>query len=534
MNIRQLDAQISLAVAVDNKLSAAEVQNRLYSSDERLVVAKAARMYWGELRKIRFSPEWEKTDADEKAIVTTWLRAFNFSDGANGVGYTLASNADFTTVETFRCFECGDFQIEVALDDLEDPTCPECGGEMDFVPVVPKEWATPTDPAALDLPYAAGSRITRINRDGEITTVELSGIDANDEFYQAQRSGYDRDDYGQGELNDDHNTRDMAENWAEYLEPVGLGEFYASTDWQALRQAYQEVFSMADELVRYWAPNAPDSLVWHSGSDEYDYTCLNPQQRWAFIVEHIRPYLEDAWETAIYLYTKDQALNAVGLAMIVHRFVSATRFSREEMVTMTKAVPWLSHVDWTPQGRSFFEFMVHYQDELDELIEDGGTEIVTPSGAEEQRTVDTWAAKFEAELEEHWKYQAMLRKPVEVENGVKIWAGTWTGIGDVAYNLAYLQAVSVLNKAEAEAAATYAKTHARWAANDAWVVGANDAGLVMSNKTTVPWLKAANGARLPVPHGQKEGVLKSMRSLWVTQIANRPAIEAVGLKVKAA
>jgi hypothetical protein len=497
--IRSLDAQISLMVASATKISKTEVRNRLFSNDEgSLVVAPAARVYWGDLRKVKLSPEFAELDAPDQVLVNAWLRAFNFSDGQFTVGYTLKSNEEWTYIERWTCKQCGTFEIEFAFDDLDDPECPACGGEMEYVPAI-EEYATRADDMDSMLPY---------------TTVE-----ENEQFYDAQRGGYGYDDYGQDpDRWDDTDSRDPNEEgaWAEYLEPKGMREVYASTEWRALRKAYQTWIAQADALIK------------RKG--------IQPREKWGYVASHVRPYLEEVWDKAVGLYLNGD-INTVAMALVVHKMVSATKFSREEMVEMTKIVPAKSHVDGTPLGISLFRWMQDYREELDDILEDGEDLDLAPRFYnEEQRVADEWAAYFERELTEHWKWQAKLRKPVLVENGVKIWASQFTGIGDVAFNLAYLHAMAAeLPKPEAEKAAYDAKRAARWSPNDAWVVDASASGLVLNNRSTMPWIAAAQ-VKLAVPMFQKERVLNTLRSLWVKtdpKYDTRDLIALVGQHIKA-
>jgi hypothetical protein len=513
--VRSLDAQISLMVASASKISKNEVHDRLFSNDEgmTLTVAPAARAYWDDLRKIKLSPEFKDLEFFEQELVKAWLRAFNFSDGQFAIGYTLKNDEEWTYVEHWHCKQCGVFEMEVMFDDLDDPLCPICEGEMEYVPQIIEEFATRADSMAMEIPYAT--------------------VEENDTFWQAQRGSYDAEDDGQDpDMWDDADLRDPNEEgaWAEYLEPVGMGEFYGSAEWQALRQATQDAIAEADYLIGWYGKG--QRHTWKSGSEEF--ACLHPSQKWPFVKEVIRPAVEDVWAKAEALYITE-AINAVAMAMVVHRMVSATKFSREEMVELTKALPAKSHVDGTPLGHSFFEWMQDFREELDDILEDGAGFDDSPRYPnEEQRVANTWVAHFERELEEWWKYQAKLRTPVPVENGAKIWSGAWTGPGDVAYNLAYLRAIAcALPKAEVKKVAEDAKKSARWSPNDTWVIGANPKGLVLNNQSVIAW-STADTHELIFPIPQREGILKAMRAVWkVAQPSDQSEIARVGQAVKA-
>ena len=223
------------------------------------------------------------------------------------------------------------------------------------------------------------------------------------------------------------------------------------------------------------------------------------------------------------------AINSVAMALVVHKLVSGTRFSREEMAGLTRKLPASSHVDGTPLGVSFYRWMQDYREELDDLLEDGADfESATCTPAQEHAVAGEWWATFERQIEAHWTEQARQRKPVLVENGQKIWASQFTGAGDVAYNLAYLKAVSMgLTRPEVLKVAENARDRARtWRPNEV-VVNATLAGLVTSRNTVIRWQKA------PAMIGQmtvkdKEGLLATMRNLYRRANGERPHIAAVG------
>jgi hypothetical protein len=54
---------------------------------------------------------------------------------------------------------------------------------------------------------------------------------------------------------------------------------------------------------------------------------------------------------------------------------------------------------------------------------------------------EEWASHFGSQIEAYWVRQAKARTPALEENGQKLWASCFAGMGDVAYNLAYFRAV---------------------------------------------------------------------------------------------
>ena len=223
------------------------------------------------------------------------------------------------------------------------------------------------------------------------------------------------------------------------------------------------------------------------------------------------------------------------MGLIVHKLVSATKFSREEMAELTKQLPGKSHVDGTPLGISLYRWMQNYREEMDDIIEGGGEPDWTPRfPEEEQRVADTWAGNFEVQLERHWIAQAKQRKQVEIEDNTKIWAGVWTGMGDVAYNLTYFQAVAAeLPLPDVLQAAKKAKADARkpvrWVANELMVVSADERGVVLAGNTFLRWNQAAEQVRrIAVPHGRKDGLLAMMRRVYASANGDRQHIGAVG------
>jgi hypothetical protein len=157
---------------------------------------------------------------------------------------------------------------------------------------------------------------------------------------------------------------------------------------------------------------------------------------------------------------------------------------------------------------------------------------------QEQRIADQWAAHFGKELEEHWTAQAKARKPVLTENGRKIWAGTWTNAGDVAYNLAYLKAVAMGHtKSEVVTAAEKARNGARnpkWVPNEYLAIDATEKGLVLADKSILSWKSASRSVgRIKVGSGRKEALLDTMRRVYVHASGERPHIAAVGNAIAA-
>jgi hypothetical protein len=155
------------------------------------------------------------------------------------------------------------------------------------------------------------------------------------------------------------------------------------------------------------------------------------------------------------------------MALIVHKFVSATRFTREEMVRLTKLIPGKSHVDGTDLGVSLYQWMGWYQEELDEVHEDGWEGDWSPRFASDESYVaEEWADHFEKQMEALWARRAKARTPALEEGGQKLWASCFAGLGDVAYNLAYFRAVCAeLPMPEVLAAANSARNEYKWVPN---------------------------------------------------------------------
>ena len=304
----------------------------------------------------------------------------------------------------------------------------------------------------------------------------------NEQFFEAQRGGYSHDDFGINEdIYDDYDLRDPDEGWAEYLKPEGMA-------W---------VNSMLAWLEKHPEPARSVEWVFDLGVENY----------------------------------KGGDLNVVALALLV-RELSAFA-DPATLVAKTKKVPWYSHVDRSLIG-NLYQFMDQFEGELDEVETDAvidGRDVVWPW--EEQRVADQWAAHFEKELEAHWTAQAKARKPILVENGQKIWAGTWTNAGDVAYNLAYLKAVATGHtKSEVVAAAEEARNGTRnpkWVPNEYLAIGATEKGLVLSDKSVLSWHSASRSVgRIKVRSGRKQGLLDAMRRVYVRANGERSYIVAVG------
>jgi hypothetical protein len=293
----------------------------------------------------------------------------------------------------------------------------------------------------------------------------------NEIFFEAQRGGYSQD--GDDPFHFDTTDTRIPDGWAEYLDPVGASQFYGNAVWKWLREATQDAIEEADRLIRGLA--------------------LNPYQKWDYVRDLIREDVERVWATAVDEYLGGE-MNVVALAMVAHRLTSATRFTPEEMLARARKVPWFSHVDGAQLG-TFDQFLVEYRDELDDIVDEGVGQDWSPVWPwEEQRVADQWSEHFERELEAHWTAQAKERKPILVENGTKIWASQFTGMADVAYNLAYLRSVAMgFTKAEVIAAAEKARNGVKkWVPNphreEYFVVGANQKGVVLADRTMMLWV----------------------------------------------
>jgi hypothetical protein len=229
-------------------------------------------------------------------------------------------------------------------------------------------------------------------------------------------------------------------------------------------------------------------------------------------------------------------LNVVAMALLVREL--SVFGDTNTLATKTKKVPWYSHVDRSLIG-NLYQFMDQFEGELDEIEMDvpiEGRVVVWPW--EEQRVADQWATCFEKELEAHWTEQAKQRKPVLVERGQKIWAGTWTNAGDVAYHLAYLKAVAMGHtKSEVVTAAEKARNGARkpkWVPNEYLAVGVTEKGLVLADKSVLSWRSASKSVgRIKVGSGRKECLLDAMRRVYVRANGERAHIAAVGKAIAA-
>jgi hypothetical protein len=420
--IRDLVTQIKLAVADASNISLNELERRLEGNQEKLVIAPAARKYADHLRVLW--PWMTEEDGPEYWMARAWIRRFALT--------SVYANDPIEDIEDDEEYRLRPGEVIGFL----------LAHDCEFI-----EGPYPTD-------------------------------EENEIFFEAQRGGYSRDDFG---LNDDHfddyDLRDPNEGWAEYLQPEGIA-------W---------VKSMIT-----WLEKQPE-----------------PSVEWVF-------------DLAVENY-KGGDLNVVALALLVREL----SVFGDSLVEKTKKVPWYSHVDRSLIG-NLYQFMDQFEGELDEIETDLDTEgrsVVWPW--EEQRIADQWATHFEKELEEHWTQQAKQRKPVLVESGQKIWAGTWTNAGDVAYNLAYLKAVAMGHtKSEVVAAAEKARDGARkpeWVPNEYLAIGATEKGLVLSDKSVLSWRSASRSVgRIKVGSGRKEGLLNAMRRLYVRANGERPHIAAVG------
>ena len=103
----------------------------------------------------------------------------------------------------------------------------------------------------------------------------------------------------------------------------------------------------------------------------------------------------------------------------------------------------------------------------------------------------------------------------------------------MAYNLAYLKAVATGHtKSEVVAAAEKARNGTRnpkWVPNEYLAIGATEKGLVLSDKSVLPWHSASRSVgRIKVRSGRKQGLLDAMRRVYVGANGERSHIAAVG------
>jgi hypothetical protein len=430
--IRDLVAQIKLTVAESTNISLPELERRL-EGDGKLVIAPAARKHAGQLRVLWAWLTEDDTEHHEYWMAKAWVRRFALTPVYADDPIT---DEDIADDEEYR-LRPGEVIAFLLAHDCE------------FI-----EGPYPTD-------------------------------ELNEQFFEAQRGGWSRDDFGgDSDIYDDYDLRDPNEEgaWAEYLEPQGMA-------W---------VKSMIAWLEKQSEPAKSVEWVFDLGVENY----------------------------------LGGDLNVVALALLV-RELSVFAESKAELAKKARNVPWYSHVDRSLIG-NLYQFMADFEGELDEIETDmvsEGRDVIWPW--EEQRVADEWAAHFEKELEAHWTAQAKQRRPVLVENGQKIWASAWTGMPDVAYNLAYFQAVtSGFTRQEVQKAAEEARDRIKklkWVPNPYLVIGANEKGVMLSDNTTMPWVQAAKVAsKLSVEAGRKEGLLDRMRRMYAQAIEEQPYISTVG------
>jgi hypothetical protein len=168
---------------------------------------------------------------------------------------------------------------------------------------------------------------------------------------------------------------------------------------------------------------------------------------------------------------------------------------------------------------------------------------------------EQWSRHFERKLEAHWTQQAQARTPLgyewvpnsvvnelrvagssvkvrKSENGqaeIAIWASTFMGGADVAYNLAYFKAVcQELPMPEVLAVAERERQAHRWQPNRV-MISATPEGVILADRSFLRWNEAAASVgKLVIPTGRKEGLLDMMRRVYVRANGERQHIAAVG------
>ena len=102
---------------------------------------------------------------------------------------------------------------------------------------------------------------------------------------------------------------------------------------------------------------------------------------------------------------------------------------------------------------------------------------------------------------------------------------------------------TMLTKAEVVKVAEKARDEAkgpRWLPNPQWrpseylVIGANHKGVILADRTVMPWVQAAKVAgKLRVEKARKDGLLEVMRRVYVQVRGCRPQIATVGKAIAA-
>jgi len=402
--IATLAAKIKTVVAQTTGISVDEVNRRLAkthrSPGNHLIIAPAARQFWVQLREV------EPKNLHERVLVENWKREFQWSDGdvvEDPVEDWELENWAYTQYE-LRPGEIAGF---LARHDVETPYADE---------------------------------------------------DDNAAFQSAQRGSIPQEDDGDGALVVDSDRDRENDGWAEYMQPVGMGDFYLNSGaWQGLPHVTRDAIALttdwialslwADRLIKWDIADKPFdggmpesfrpfvSLIQGAKSlaEFSDNLKTERLSTWDMVRALIREDVESAWIDAVRAYT-ERKIDVIALALLAHRLTSFTRFSPEEMLERASAIPWRSHADDESVLGNVADFLVEYQGELDEIEEDLGTIGRTaPEAWEEQKIADTWTQTFENQMQEHWKKQ--FNQPGDC------FAARWTGEGDVAYSVAYRDAI---------------------------------------------------------------------------------------------
>ncbi len=363
-------------------------------------------------------------------------------------------------------------------------------------------------------------------KDGPYPTVE-----ENEVYYAAQRGGYGLEDDGVDPgLWDDTDTRDPNEEgaWAEYLEAQGMHLWFSSDESHDLKTMMDRFAAEADRLVKAGKLR------------EWDWC--------QYVRRQMRPTVQAAWEKAVDLYLHEE-MNVVALALVADRLTSATRFDEDEIELRTGQVVWYSHVDRTRLG-FVDEFMAMYRDELDDVSEDPGWQQKELRFDNElYNEAKFWAETFEAQYDAHCRRQfgkKLIAKDGKLvdERGVivdlpgdlvapekdgVVYAGTWSGEGDIAYAHAYKAAILDGNGPQN---AHSLALKGRLVSEHRWQVSSVEAKGAKIGNAFFTWQQVQK-VGLPVKPQQKAGILTQLRALYLkADEALRPQIAAVGQTVK--
>jgi hypothetical protein len=260
--------------------------------------------------------------------------------------------------------------------------------------------------------------------DDAFTQYELHPGEVTAFLSYAESSGSPSPYEDSGLTDDLDREENKSDCWAEYLEADGLidwknehlaGVRAETAIWMQRIKDFDALFTWADQEVYSGGANPYANMVLEcTGMGQFVKAIEQQGQTvWDVVRVGIRPLVDDAWQSAVKMYT-DYSMNVTALALAGWNLISATRYSQEEFDVLTENVELVENVvqgEHNKHGATLADYIDTYYGELMDY-EDESADLDTTDGdlAEQQRLIDVWAETAEKEMATFWLTQAPATK----------------------------------------------------------------------------------------------------------------------------